>query len=70
MGITTVRNGVYGITFDADEDNIRFALEFFCGKCRHFQTMFTFQIGVQLQTVPAYGGKVFATCNASDVFAG
>ena len=25
---------------------------------------------VQLQTVPAYGGKVFATCNASDVFAG
>ncbi len=58
------------MAFDADEDDVCFALEFFCGKCRHFQRMFAFQIGVQLQSVFAYGGKVFATCNASDVFAG
>lgn len=32
--------------------------------------MFTFQVGVQLQAVFAYGGKVFATGNAGDVFAG
>jgi hypothetical protein len=26
------RDGIYGVTFDADKDNVCFALEFFCGR--------------------------------------
>ena len=74
-----LRNGVYGVTFDADEDDVCLAVcrrgggkggVLFGGIGGYLQRMFAFQVGVQAKPVSAQGGEVLAACDAGDVFSG
>ena len=64
-----VGNGVDGVAFDADEDDVCFFLVFFGRRGGDVQGVFALQVAVQAQPLRAYGGQVFAACNAGHVFA-
>ena len=63
-------DGVNGVTFHADKDDIGFACIFLGSAGLDAEGVFTFQVAVQTQAVFAYGSQMLAAGNAGHVFTG